>query len=335
MTITMWDDYMREALALAARGPRSQNPQVGCVIVDDAGEIIGRGWHRGAGTPLAVVAALVVAGPRARGATAVVTLEPCRHTGRTGPCTDALREAGIAHVVFAQDDPTSQASGGAALLSDVGMRVTSGVLAAQAEQLTRGWTSIQRHARPYLTLKCAMTMDGRVADSSGGPTSITGETARRWVHGERGRTDAIIVGTGTALMDNPSLTARQADGTLEADQPLRVVVGMRDIPADSAVLDTSAETLLVRSHDPQALIAALIDAGVHEAIVEGGPTLAGALVEADVIDAFVWLIAPGLLGAGVAALPPLAAPRRLNVSSVEVLGEDLKIEGTIDVHRHR
>ena len=335
MTTSVWDVYMREALALAAQGPRTQNPQVGCVIVDDAGVIIGRGWHRGAGTPHAEVAALVDAGPRARGATAVVTLEPCRHTGRTGPCTDALRDAGIAHVVFAQPDPTTQASGGADILSQMGIQVTSGVLAAQAEHLTRGWTSVQRHARPYLTLKCAITMDGRVADSSGGPTAITGETARRWAHVERARTDAIIVGTGTALMDNPSLTARQPDGTLAADQPLRVVVGMRDIPADSAVLDTSAETLLVRSHDPRDLISALIDAGVQEAIVEGGPTLAGVLVEADLIDAFVWLIAPGLMGDGVAALPPLASPRRLFVSSVEHLGEDLKIEGTVDVHRNR
>jgi len=335
MTITQWDAYMSEALALAARGPRSHNPQVGCVIVDDAGQIVGRGWHLGAGTAHAEVAALADAGERARGATAVVTLEPCRHTGRTGPCTDALRDAEIAHVVFAQHDPTTQASGGAALLSHMGMQVTSGVLADQAEHLTRGWTSVQRHGRPYLTLKCAMSMDGRVADDAGGPTPITGEAARAWVHAERARTDAIIVGTGTALTDNPSLTSRRPDGSREAAQPLRVVVGMRDLPSNAAVLDGSSETLLVRSHDPRDLISALIDAGVQEAIVEGGPTLAGVLVEADLIDAFVWLIAPGLMGAGIAALPPLASPRRLNVSSVEHLGEDLKIEGTVDVHRNR
>ena len=334
MTSTMWDDYMREALALAARGPRSHNPQVGCVIVDDSGKIVGRGWHLGAGTAHAEVAALSDAGSHARGATAVVTLEPCRHTGRTGPCTHALRDAGITHVVFAQHDPTSQASGGADLLRGMGIHVTSGVLASQAEELTRGWTSVQRHGRPYFTLKCAMTMDGRVADSSGGPTPITGETARRWVHAERARTDAIIVGTGTALIDNPSLTARQSDGSLEAHQPLRVVVGLRDLPGDADVLDDAGPTLLVRSHDPRDLVAALMDAGVQEALVEGGPTLAGALLEADLIDAFVWLIAPGLLGAGVAALPPLATPRRLNVSSVELLGDDLKIEGTVDVHGH-
>jgi len=300
-----------------------------------AGLIVGRGWHRGAGTAHAEVVALDDAGERARGATAVVTLEPCRHTGRTGPCTDALRDAGIAHVVFAQPDPTTQASGGADLLRQMGIQVTSGVLADQAEYLTRGWTSVQRRARPYLTLKCAMTMDGRVADDTGGPTAITGEVARAWVHAERARTDAVIVGTGTALVDNPSLTARRPDGSLEAAQPLRVVVGLRDVPADAAVLDGSSETLLVHSHDPRDLISALIDAGVQEAIVEGGPTLAGVLVESDLIDAFVWLIAPGFMGAGIAALPPLASPRRLFVSSVEHLGEDLKIEGTVDVHRNR
>ena len=330
-----WEAAMSEALTLAAQGPRSQNPQVGCVIVDASGQIVGRGFHRGAGTDHAEVAALADAGERARGATAIVTLEPCRHTGRTGPCTDALRAAGIVHVVYALSDPTREASGGATVLRDAGVKVTAGVLASQAERLTRGWTSLRVNSRPYLTLKCAMTMDGRVADSTGGPTAITGEAARTWAHEERARTDAIIVGTGTVWADDPWLTARSPDGTPAEHQPLRVVVGERDIPPGSRILDDSAPTMRVRSRDPQVLIRALVDAGVQEAIVEGGPVVAAALLEADLIDAFVWLMAPRFLGAGIAALPPLATPRRLNVSTVELLGEDLKVEGTVDVHRHR
>lgn len=330
-----WDDAMREALALAAMGPRSENPQVGCVIVDATGEIVGRGWHRGAGTEHAEVVALADAGERARGATAVVTLEPCSHTGRTGPCTVALSEAGVARVVYAQSDPTPEASGGAVALRAMGMEVTGGLLVAQAQRLTRGWTTLRMHGRPHLTLKCAMTMDGRVADATGGPTAITGEEARRWAHVERARADAVIVGTGTVWADNPRLTARHPDGTVADHQPLRVVVGERDIPPASRILDDAAPTMLVRSRDPQVLIRALVDAGVQEGIVEGGPMLAAALLEADLIDAFVWLVAPTLLGAGIAALPPLATPRSLIVSNVELLGEDLKVEGTVDVHRHR
>lgn len=330
-----WDGHMREALALAAQGPRSQNPQVGCVIVDQQGAVIGRGFHRGAGTPHAEVVALGGAGERARGATAVVTLEPCRHVGRTGPCTEALRQAGIARVVYAQDDPTGPAAGGAEQLRSWGVPVESGVLAGEAERLTRGWTSLQRRGRPFLTLKCAMSLDGRVADASGGPTAITGPAARAWAHEERARTDALIVGTGTALADDPALTARRPDGTLADRQPLRVVVGRRALPAQAALQDASARTLLVRSHDPRDLVGALVEAGVQEGIVEGGPTLAAALLDAGLIDAVVWLVAPVLLGAGVAALAPLSGRHRVSVNSVDMLGQDIRIEGTLDVHGHR
>ena len=327
-----WDEHMRVALALAAQGPRSLNPQVGCVIVDASGDVVGRGFHSGAGTAHAEVVALSEAGPRARGATAVVTLEPCRHTGRTGPCTTALMDAGIVRVVYAQTDPTQDASGGETVLRDAGIDVVAGVLAHDAQRLTRGWTSMQLRGRPHITLKCAMSMDGRVSGPSGGPTPITGEDARSWAHAERARTDAIIVGTGTVLADNPALTARLADGSLAARQPLRVVVGTRPIPETSRVLDETAPTLLVQSNDPRELMRALVEAGVQDAIVEGGPTLAGALVSTDLVDSVVWLIGPMLLGAGLAALPSLPAPRRLSVHSVVMLGADIKIEGTMDVH---
>jgi len=323
---------MQVALELAAQGPRSLNPQVGCLIVDASGDVVGRGFHRGAGTAHAEVLALSEAGPRARGATAVVTLEPCRHTGRTGPCTTALMDAGIARVVYAQSDPTPHASGGGAVLRDAGIDVVSGVRAQDAQRLTRGWTSVQLLGRPYITLKCAMSMDGRVSDLSGGPTSITGEESRRWAHAERARTDAIIVGTGTVLADNPALTARLADGSLAARQPLRVVVGTRPVPQTSRALDDATPTLMVGSHDPHELMRALVQAGVQEAVVEGGPTLAGVLLRADLVDSVVWLIGPMLLGAGLAALPLLPVPRRLSVHSAVMLGADIKIEGTMNVH---
>lgn len=327
-----WVEHMQLALDLAAQGPRSFNPQVGCVIVDASGAIVGRGFHRGAGTAHAEVVALSEAGPRARGATAVVTLEPCRHTGRTGPCTSALVDAGIARVVYAQSDPTKQASGGAAVLRDAGINVVTGVLADEAQRLTRGWTSVQLRGRPHITLKCAMSMDGRVSGPSGGPTPITGEEARRWAHAERARTDAIIVGTGTVLADNPSLTARLADGSLASRQPLRLVFGTRPVPQTSNIFDDAAPTLVVRSRDPHELMRALVEAGVQEAVLEGGPTLAGALVSEDLVDSVVWLIGPVLLGAGLATLPSLPAPRRLSVRSVVMLGADVKIEGVVDVH---
>lgn len=330
-----WDDCMREALALAEQGPRSSNPQVGCVIVDESGSIVGRGFHRGAGTPHAEVVALADAGDRARGATAVITLEPCRHRGRTGPCTDALRDAGIAGVVYGQDDPTQAASGGAEQLREWGLWVESGVLRDDSVRLTRGWTWLQVHGRPHLTLKCAMSLDGRVADATGGPTAITGAEARRWAHAERSRTDALIVGTGTALADDPALTARRPDGSLAPRQPLRVVVGMREIPSTASVHDGASPALFVRSRDPHDLIAALVDAGVQEGIVEGGPTLASALVDAGLIDAVVWLVAPVMLGAGVAAMAPMSGRHSVSALSVDLLGQDVRIEGTLDVHRNR
>ena len=324
-----WQEAMDEALALAAQGPRGVNPQVGCVIVSDDGAVIARGYHRGAGTAHAEVDALAQAGAAARGATAVVTLEPCRHTGRTGPCTSALIDAGITRVVYAVDDPTAPAAGGAQVLRDAGLEVIDGVRRAQGEHLLRGWLSVQRAGRPHVTLKCAMSLDGRVADASGGPTALTGAQARAHAHAVRAEVDAIVVGTGTALIDDPSLTARRPDGSLFPHQPLRVVVGTRTLPATARVLDDAAPTLLVTDHDPAVLVASLLARGVQTVVVEGGPTLAAAMLEADLIDAVAWYVAPVVLGAGPLALPTLGGHRELNVTAVSILGTDVLIEGTL------
>lgn len=319
---------MREALALAQSegAPYGENPRVGCVIVADDGTVVGRGFHRGAGTPHAEVAALADAGERARGATAVVTLEPCRHTGRTGPCTRALIHAGVARVVFAQSDPTEHAGGGAVELSASGVEVEPGVLAEEAERVNEEWTFAVRHGRPFVTYKCAVSLDGRVAGADGGPTAITGPEARERVHELRARVGAIIVGTGTALVDDPALTVRHP--RVQAT-PLRVVVGSRALPASARVLDGSAPTLLVDERDPLVLLEDLYARGVRHALLEGGPTLAAAFLGRGVVDRVEWHLAPVLLGEGPLALPPLDAALDVDVDRVERFGEDVVITGRI------
>ncbi len=328
---------MREAIALSMSEDvfRSSNPRVGCVIVDATGVPVGRGWHQGAGTAHAEVHALAQAGEHARGATAVVTLEPCAHTGRTGPCAQALIDAGIARVVYAVADPTAQAAGGGQALRDAGVEVVSGVLEEPARHANRAWLHWQQARRPLVTLKCAMSLDGRVADATGGPTRITGPQARSWAHGLRAEVDAIVVGTGTVLADDPQLTARHDDGSLRARQPLRVVMGTRAIPDSARILDGSAETVVIASHDLGELMEVLSQHDVLHALVEGGPTLEAALIDAGLADEAAWLVAPVVLGAGPVALPPLARQAGLAVRSVTVLGEDVLVEGGLDVHRDR
>lgn len=327
-----WDPYMREAIALAQdpEAPEGENPRVGCVLVDADGTIVGRGFHRGAGTPHAEVVALREAGDRARGATAVVSLEPCRHTGRTGPCTQALLDAGVTRVVFAQGDPTDAAAGGAAILRAAGVDVVAGVLEGQARQVNEEWTFAVTHGRPFVTWKCAVSLDGRVAGPDGGPTALTGPAARHEVHLLRARVGAIIVGTGTALVDDPALTVREGV-RLAGPPPLRVVVGSRPLPAGARVLDATAPTLLTSERDPRLLLADLYDRGVRHALLEGGPTLAGAFREAGVIDRVDWYVAPVLLGAGPVALPSAPGLTEVDVRAVTLVGEDVRVEGRLRI----
>lgn len=326
-----WHGPMREALALARspQAPEGENPRVGCVIVDPSGAVVGRGFHRGAGTPHAEVVALAEAGERARGATAVVTLEPCRHIGRTGPCTQALLGAGVSRVVFAQSDPTEAAGGGGEVLRAAGVDVVPGVLAADARALNEEWTVAVTRGRPFVTWKCAVSLDGRVAGPDGGPTALTGPAARAEVHDLRARVGAIIVGTGTALVDDPLLTVRR-EAPLPGPAPLRVVVGSRPLPADARVLDGSAPTLLTAERDPRMLLADLYARGVRHALLEGGPTLAAACLAAGVIDRLVWYVAPVLLGDGPVAVPrALDAWAEVDVQEVTAVGEDVRIVGRV------
>ena len=325
---------MRRALGLAtspdaARGP---NPRVGAVILDGSGNVVGEGYHCGAGTPHAEVVALERAGEAARGGVAVVTLEPCQHTGRTGPCTAALVDAGVARVVFAQSDTNPIAAGGAAYLRAAGIDVEAGVMCEAALDVNPEWTLAVNEQRPFVTWKFAASLDGRVAAKDGSSQWITGDAARADVQRLRATVDAIMVGTGTALRDDPRLTVR--DPKLGSASPLRVVVGQRALPERAKVLDDSAPTLLISSRDPVAVTDQLFAHGVRHVLLEGGPTLAGAFVEAKLVDRVVAYLAPVLLGDGPNALSgsgveTIADAHRLNPESVEQVGSDLRIIATL------
>lgn len=331
MSAPDWEAHMAEAIALAIApdAPRGVNPRVGCVIVDGHGSVIGRGHHRGAGTPHAEVVALAQAGAAALGATAVVSLEPCRHTGRTGPCTRALIDAGIARVVYAQPDPTEQAGGGADVLRSAGLEVIAGVGEAAAEQVNRLWTHVQRTGRPFVTAKLAVSLDGRVADAAAGPTAITGSRAREFAHELRAGVDAIVVGTGTLLADDPQLTARRPDGTLHEHQPLRIVIGDEPIPTGARVLDAAAPTLQIRGHDPMSALGEMAGRGIQHVLVEGGPTLLTAWLSAGVIDELVWFIAPMLLGSGPVSVLEMDLPVAVDVERIRPMGDDVAVMGIV------
>ncbi|MBB5935531.1 diaminohydroxyphosphoribosylaminopyrimidine deaminase/5-amino-6-(5-phosphoribosylamino)uracil reductase [Streptomyces zagrosensis] len=348
---------MRRAIALAARGlgHTSPNPVVGCVVLDAAGQPVGEGWHQRAGGPHAEVHALRAAGERARGGIAVVTLEPCDHTGRTPPCSRALVEAGIARVVYAVADPTAQATGGAATLAAAGIDTAGGLLAEQAAAGNEAWLTSMRTGRPFVLWKYAATLDGRIAAADGTSRWITSPEARADVHRLRAEADAIVVGSGTARLDDPQLAARLAQG--DVDQPLRVVVDTRAVVVrpGARVLDGTAPTLIAvaedadtwhldglarvlrlppgpRGHglDIPALLAALHAQGVRSVLLEGGPTLAGAFIAAGLMDKVVGYLAPVLLGAGPAALADagittIGRALRLSVTDTARIGPDLRI----------
>jgi len=319
---------MTRALELAAHGPRGLNPQVGAVILSPAGEVLAEGWHRGAGTPHAEVDALSKLAPgAARGATAVVTLEPCNHTGRTGPCSQALIDAGVARVLHALDDPGENSGGGAERLRHAGVDVEQGEQAETARDLIAGWLEVQRLGRPHVTVKWAQSLDGRAAASDGSSQWITGPHARADVHSRRAASDAIVVGTGTVLADDPSLTARDGDALLP-HQPIPVVLGSRETPADAALRRHPHEPLFYAGHDLTAVLADLRERGVQRVFVEGGPTLASAFIAAGLADTVLAYIAPVLLGGPRLALTDIGVggigeARRLTVDEWMPLGADL------------
>ncbi|AGL19420.1 bifunctional diaminohydroxyphosphoribosylaminopyrimidine deaminase/5-amino-6-(5-phosphoribosylamino)uracil reductase RibD [Actinoplanes sp. N902-109] len=342
------DEAMRRAIALAARGlgSTSPNPVVGCVLLDAGGEIAGEGFHAYAGGPHAEVVALAQAGARARGGTAVVTLEPCNHTGRTGPCARALLEAGVARVVIAVDDPTPAAAGGAGTLRAAGVLVETGVLRAEAERGNVAWLTAVRRGRPYVTWKYAATLDGRSAAADRTSKWITAEPARADVHRLRGTVDAIVAGVGTVLADDPQLTVRDpADGSLAGRQPLRVIVDSSGrTPAAARVHDDAAATWIATAAavgagpdgrvDLTAVLTELYARGVRAVLLEGGPTLAGGFLAAGLVDRVVGYVAPKLLGAGRTALldagvTTIAEAIELEFTDITRIGPDLRFTATL------
>lgn len=358
--------YMRLALSVAELG-RSQttpNPLVGAVLVKD-GEVVGQGAHLKPGGPHAEIHALRMAGEKAEGATAYVTLEPCSHYGRTPPCADALIKAGVKRVVVAMEDPDPRVQGqGVAKLRSAGMDVTTGVLALEAGKLNEAYLKLKETGRPFVTWKCAATLDGRIATQNGHSSYVTGPESRRTVHELRRRIPVIAVGIQTVLADDPRLTVR-LDGEVESNrQPLRVVFDSKlRMPTAAAMLREPGKTLiytteeavrkeqekytLLQQHEVEitalpadeygrvsleAALKHLGQLGYDELLLEGGATLAGAFLKRQWIDKVVYYIAPKFLGGGLPALTGL----ELSTMSEAVLlqdvtwsqvGTDFRLEG--------
>ena len=384
------DDAMRRALTIAHRGPAlDENPRVGCAIIDARGAIVAEGWHEGAGSPHAEAAALarLPESWRARASelTAVVTLEPCNHTGRTGPCAVALVTAGIGAVVYALADPGGASSGGAsaggaATLRAAGVRVRSGVCAHEARELIAGWLERQSPATvamdpatrtsrrmtgeddraaasiPRVTVKWAQTLDGRAAAADGSSQWITGPEARADVHRRRAAADAILVGTGTLLADDPSLTARDADGGLlvpAEQQPIPVVLGRRPLPASARINQhpaLAAHGLAAPLQFTGAHLAddlrALAARGIRSLFVEGGPSVSSAFIAAGLAHDVLVYVAPSLLGGprlavgelgvtSMAGLKPLRAVRLTPLGADWLIAAELASgDGVSAEHTH-
>ncbi len=324
---------IEEAMKLAiehsyqVKGTTYPNPPVGAVIVDQEGRVVGVGATQPAGGDHAEVVALRRAGGLAAGGIAVITMEPCNHYGKTPPCVNALIEARVGTVIYALNDPNGIAGGGAGRLNAAGVQVRSGIMADQvAAGPLREWLHKQRTGYPHVTWKYATSIDGRSAAADGSSQWISSEAARADLHRRRAIADAIVVGTGTVLADNPTLTARLPDGSLSPQQPLRVVVGKREVPPEANVLNDDSRTMVIRTHEPVEVLRALADR--TDVLLEGGPTLAGAFLRAGAINRILAYVAPILLGGPVTAVDDvgvssMAHALRWQFDSVEQVGPDL------------
>lgn len=340
---------MARALELAWRGwgRVAPNPLVGAVVLSN-GEVVGEGHHAEFGGVHAERAALEAAGARARGGTLVVTLEPCTHTGKQPPCTDAVLQAGIRRVVYALQDPNPAAAGGGALLKAHGVAVTHGTGAAEAAAQNAAFLHQFRHTdRPFIALKLAVSLDGRIADRAGNSHWISGEAARDWVQWLRAGFDAIAIGAGTARSDDPSLTVRGA--VTPRRPPMRVILGRsgrldagatlvrtaREVPtllvaSPHSVLDPALEPAGVRVLRADSLadaLGALRRGGIASVLVEGGGGIASALLEARLVDRIYWVQAPVLVGGGTPAVGTfgqglLEDAMRWRVVERKALGDD-------------
>jgi diaminohydroxyphosphoribosylaminopyrimidine deaminase/5-amino-6-(5-phosphoribosylamino)uracil reductase len=359
----MYESLMRRCLELAlkAHGRTAPNPLVGAVVVDDNGEVIAEGYHRRRGEPHAEVHALKEAGERARGQTLYVNLEPCCHFGKTPPCTDAVIASGVKRVVAGMTDPNPKvAGGGIAALRKAGIEVVSDVLESECRWLNRGFCTRIGSNRPWVHLKMAVTLDGRIADREGQSRWITGPEARAYVHKLRNTSDVVIIGGATAAIDDPELTVREIAGGRD---PLRVVIDTQlRLPPRRRLFDTGrsavftaidkvpeesifgASTKIVgmpssesgEGIDLKAVLERLAEDGANEVLCEGGGRLAAAFLEADLVDEVHWFVAPVLL-IDKEAKPSLSGrqPRKIGQaltlvkSETRAMGNDTLIHGLL------
>ena len=327
---TGYEHAMSHALALAANGPvTGGNPQVGCILLDDAGNAIAEGWHRGAGTPHAEVDAISQLGSR-QPHTAIVTLEPCNHTGRTGPCALALIDAGVRRVVYAVADPGAASGGGAERLRAAGVEVIGGVHADEVARFIEWWLVAQRRGRSWTTVKWASTFDGRAAAADGSSQWITGPAARADGHRLRAEADAILTGTGTVLADDPSMTARAPDGALLPHQPVPIVVGSRAVPAGAKLREHPAGLVETGDLALAEVLAQTYQRGELRVLIEAGPTLTSAVLREGLADELQIYLAPALLGGPGLAIGDLGLQHigdavRLELLDVRRLGPDLAL----------
>jgi diaminohydroxyphosphoribosylaminopyrimidine deaminase/5-amino-6-(5-phosphoribosylamino)uracil reductase len=340
-----YTDHMRSALEAAATANPHPNPRVGAVVLDESGAVVGRGIHRHVGEPHAERAALEAAGAAARGGTLIVTLEPCNHEGRTPPCADAVLESGVGRVVVGAADPDARSAGGVERLRRAGVEVTMGVLADEVERMDPAYFHHRRTGRPRVTLKAALTLDGQVAARDGSSQWITSLEARQDAHRLRAEADAIMVGAGTVLADNPELTVRLPG--YEGRQPIPVVIaGKRPFPNDLRVIERNAvvfapdarqldtEVVVVESGKRVDLEQALLTLGARgivDLLVEGGPILADGLLEGRLIDRCVFYFG-SKLAAGVGMAPfdgvfmNIEDAIDVTVLDVRLVGSDIRVE---------
>jgi diaminohydroxyphosphoribosylaminopyrimidine deaminase/5-amino-6-(5-phosphoribosylamino)uracil reductase len=307
---------LERALELAerGRGTTHPNPVVGAVVVRD-GEVVGEGWHQRKGEAHAEVIALEAAGERAKGATLFVTMEPCKSHGSTPPCTDAVRAAGVAKVVAGSLDPNPAAGGGLEVLRSAGVK-TEHADSAAARVQNEAWRVWIAAGRPFVILKLALTLDGRVAVP--GTRWVSGEESRRRVHELRAQVDAIAVGMGTVRADDPKLSARDVDANR---QPRRLAFGAGPLPDGSE--------LELRTGALEDELAALATEGVQSLLLEGGPTLAASFLRADLVDKVLLFVAPRIAGSGPSFAPELSAPVELKRLEAEHVGDDLLLSGYV------
>ena len=321
--------FMQRAIALSENGlgRTAPNPIVGAVIVAADGSVIAEGFHdRNKSPDHAEIVALKIAGEKARGATMYVTLEPCNHTGTTAPCTQAIISSGIKSVVYAVTDPNPVAAGGAAVLKAAGVEVIAGVGEDEASYSNRAWLTKILQGRPFITWKVAATLDGKVAAADGTSKWITNDASRADVQKVRRSIDAIMVGTQTVIADNPYLVPRDES---VASNPLRIVCGTQELPKSANVFNDAAPTKVIASKDLKVIAAELLATGVNHILLESGPTLATAMLQAGMLDELMFYQGASVLGAGKNFVADLGISTIENAISLqrissETFGDDVK-----------